>query len=74
MCIQLQYLVQNHMAMQKEYQQAGMTIHDRPSTINFVESAPSMLREIPWIQLKDYKVATCDLWKFNVAHIYKANQ
>ena len=31
------------------------------STIHFVETEPSILREMPWIQLKEYKVVPCIL-------------
>ena len=31
-----------------------------PSTIHFVESAPSILREMPWILIKDSTVNICN--------------
>ena len=44
-----------HLSVQRNYQQAGMSNKDI-SVIHFVETSPSMLREMPWIQLKDAKV------------------
>lgn len=53
----MQYLVQVHLAIQRDFVQSEATLtEDPPSTIHFVETAPSMLREMPWIQLKDSKV------------------
>ena len=60
-------MVQLHLAMQRDQGLTHTTILTPPSstmappssslsTIHFVETAPSMLREMPWIQLKDSKV------------------
>ena len=35
--------------------------HEDISTIHFVETAPSMLREMPWIQQKDIKVSIINI-------------
>ena len=42
--------------MQRDQTEPDVSMADVPSTIHFVETAPSMLREMPWIQLKDSKV------------------
>ncbi len=49
-----QLLVQVHLEMQRTRQQA---IQDTFSVIHFVETVPSMLREIPWMQIKESKVS-----------------
>ena len=69
-----QHLMQLRLLVQAEYQgrQRLLSLRRTPSTdesidissftapvIHFVETAPSVLREMPWIQLKEHKV-WCD--------------
>ena len=69
-----QHLMQLRLLGQAEYQgrQRLLSLRRTPSTdesidissstapvIHFVETAPSVLREMPWIQLKEHKV-WCD--------------
>ena len=49
-------LVQVHLVMQGIRQQEVARGQVTSSTLHFVETAPSMLREMPWIQYKDAKV------------------
>ena len=43
--------------MKRDHQsQPELSLQAPPSTFHFVETAPSVLREMPWIRLKDSKV------------------
>lgn len=60
-------LVQVHLVMQGVRQQEEVVRGQvTSSTLHFVETAPSMLREMPWIQYKDTKVGVVcchgDVW------------
>ena len=73
----MQHLMQLRLLIQQEFQgrQRSLQLRRTPSTeesaevctttaptIHFVETAPSVLREMPWVQLKEHKVhyeATC---------------
>ena len=59
-------MVQLHMAMQRDQSQPDLSLQLPPSTIHFVETTPSMLREMPWIQLKEYKVGVAVVGVFDV--------
>lgn len=50
-------MIQFHLKATQLYLEAKQQSERRVSTINFIEAAPSMLREMPWIQHKDLKVS-----------------
>ena len=47
--------------MQPEGQEGQPRAKSVFPTIHFVETAPSVLRELPWILLREHKVRTC-IW------------
>jgi hypothetical protein len=54
-----QHLVQVHCDMIRSRQQAVIPMQ---STIHFVEAAPSILHEMPWIRTKNFKVSVYQNW------------
>ncbi len=49
-------MVQKHLLMQKKQVSTDKSIQASSSIIHYVETSPSILREMPWVQLKEVRV------------------